>query len=116
MGQPVVHFELWSKNPEGIGAFYSKIFDWTVNPMPGGDYRMVETGAEDGINGGIMTPQEGLWPGNMAFYIHVDDIDAYLKAIEEAGGKAVVPKTEIPGMGHYALFSDPDDRVIGLWE
>ena len=80
------------------------------------DYRLVETGGEGGINGGIMTPQKGPWPAKMAFYIDVPDLETYVKTIEEAGGKILVPHQEVPGVGALALFEDPEGRVLGLWQ
>ena len=41
MGQPVVHWELWSKDPGKCGEFYAKVFDWKVNHIPEMDYRLV---------------------------------------------------------------------------
>lgn len=116
MGQPVVHFELWSKNPAKISEFYSKVFGWDVNHMPEMNYRFVDTGGDDGINGGIMQPQEGPWPGNMALYMHVDDLGPFRKKIVAAGGKIVVEKMDIPGVGSLCLFEDIDGRVMGMWQ
>ena len=116
MGNPVVHWELWSKDPAKVSDFYAKVFDWKINEMPELSYRIVETGGEGGINGGIMKPQEGPWPGNMAFYIAVDSLEAHSKKVVDAGGTIVVPRMEVPNMGAFTLFSDPDGRVIGLWE
>ncbi|HSL22730.1 MAG TPA: VOC family protein [Vicinamibacterales bacterium] len=115
MGQPVVHWELWSKDPKRVGDFYRKVFGWDIQHLPELDYHMVQTGGEGGINGGIMKPQEGPWPGNMAFYIAVDDLDACARQITDAGGKIIVAKQEVPGMGSFSLFSDPDGRVMGIW-
>ena len=68
MGNAVIHFELMSKEPEKVSAFYSKVFDWNINHVPEINYRIVETGAEGemhGINGGIVKPDKpGPWPGN----------------------------------------------------
>jgi hypothetical protein len=115
MGNPVVHWELWSKNPEAVSKFYEKVFDWKIQSIPELNYTMVETGGEGGINGGIMKPQEGPWPGNMAFYINVNDLAAYRKRIVDAGGKIVVEKMDVPGMGSFSLFEDTDGRVLGIW-
>jgi len=112
----VVHWELWSKNPEAISTFYSKVFGWDVQHIPQMNYRLVQTGGEGGINGGIMTPQEGPWPGNMAFYISVNDLDASAATIKSAGGKILVDKQTVPGMGAFSLFEDPDGRVLGIWK
>jgi predicted enzyme related to lactoylglutathione lyase len=48
--------------------------------------------------------------------IHVSSIDEYIKKIEAAGGKAVMPKQEVPDMGFYSYFIDSEGNVIGLWE
>lgn len=116
MGQPVVHWEFWSADPARISEFYEKVFDWQVRHIPELNYRLVETGGTGGINGGIMTPQAGPWPGKLALYIDVDDLDAYGKRITEAGGKMLVEKMDVPGVGQLSLFEDPDGRVLGMWK
>lgn len=116
MGQPVVHFELWSKDPQKASEFYSTVFGWQIRDLPEMNYRLVETGGQGGINGGIMKPQDGPWPGNMTFYINVDDLEVYRSRIANAGGKVVVDCMEVPGVGSLLLFEDPDQRVMGLWK
>lgn len=56
MGNPVVHWELMSRQPEKLGEFCAKIFDWKVDHRPEFNYRIVETGGQGGINGGIVKP------------------------------------------------------------
>ncbi|HEV8606844.1 MAG TPA: VOC family protein [Tepidisphaeraceae bacterium] len=117
MPNPVVHWELWTTTPDKTSAFYRKAFDWKIQPSPQPDYHMVETGGHGGINGGIMTPKRpGTWPGNMSFYIAVEDLAAARKRVVQAGGKILVEAEEVPNMGTYSLFSDPDGRVVGLWK
>ena len=117
MGQPVVHWELLSKDPAKLSAFYEKIFGWKIKHMPELNYRIVETGAEAGINGGIIKPDRPEpWPGNMTVYINVDDLAAYRKRIVAAGGKILIEEQEVPGMGRLTLFTDPDGRMMGLWK
>ena len=116
MGRPVVHWELMSKDPAKISDFYAKIFGWQVKHMPEMNYRIVETGAGTGINGGVVKPdREGPWPGNMLFYIDVEDLAAYRNKIVAAGGKIHVEEQEVPGMGSFSLFTDPEGRMMGLW-
>jgi predicted enzyme related to lactoylglutathione lyase len=120
MGNAVIHFELMSKEPEKVSAFYSKVFDWTINHVPEINYRIVETGAEGemhGINGGIVKPDKpGPWPGNMLFYILVDDLAKYRKKVVAAGGKIHIEEQKVPKMGKFALFTDPEGRMMGLWK
>ena len=116
MGKPVVHWEFWSEDPEALASFYRSAFDWEVDFSPELDYHMVDTGGEGGINGGFMTPKEGPWPGNMALYLHVEDLAPYRDRIREAGGEIIVAEQEVPGVGELCLFADPDGRVLGLWK
>jgi uncharacterized protein len=117
MGNPVVHWEFWSEDSPRVAEFYKKLFGWDVQYVPPIDYHVVNTGAGTGINGGIMTPQRsGPWPGKLTLYIDVPDLAAYVKRVKAAGGKIHVERQEVPGMGEFALFEDPDGRVLGLWK
>jgi uncharacterized protein len=66
-----------------------------------------------GINGGI-GPSRG--PNQVTFYVEVEDLPATIARIEAAGGKIVVPITEIAGTVSFAQFADPDGNVVGLLE
>ena len=57
MGSPVVHWELMSKDPAKLSDFYAKIFGWKIQHRPEMNYRIVDTGGEGGINGGILKPE-----------------------------------------------------------
>ena len=52
----------------------------------------------------------------MQAYFMVDEIDATLQAASAAGGETLIPKTEIPGVGHYGMFCDPEGIVVGLFQ
>ena len=120
MGNPVVHWELMSKQPAKVADFYARVFDWRVEHRPDLNYRIVDTQAKGempGINGGIVQPdREGPWPGNMLCYVLVDDLDAYRKKVLAAGGKIHVEEQEVAGMGRFSLFTDPEGRMMGLWK
>jgi predicted enzyme related to lactoylglutathione lyase len=120
MGNPVVHWELMSRQPGKVADFYAKIFGWKVEHRPDLNYRVVDTQAKGdmpGINGGIVQPDKpGPWPGNMLFYILVDDLAAYRRKVVEAGGEIHVEEQEVPGMGWLSLFTDPEGRMMGLWK
>jgi predicted enzyme related to lactoylglutathione lyase len=121
MGNPVVHFELMSKNPAKVADFYAKTFGWKVKDMPEINYRIVDTDAKasamPGINGGIVKPDKPEpWPGNMLCYILVDDLAAYRKKVKASGGKIAIEEQEVPGMGKFSLFTDPEGRMMGLWK
>jgi hypothetical protein len=111
MPNPVVHFEIVGRDGKKVQEFYSKIFDWKVdanNPM---SYGIVNNDGH-GINGGL-SGGDGQ-SAHAIFYIAVSDTDEYLKKVEAAGGKTVMPTETIPGMVTFAMFSDPDGNVVGL--
>jgi predicted enzyme related to lactoylglutathione lyase len=70
-----------------------------------------------GISGGIVKPQrEGPWPGNMLCYILVDDLAAYREKVVANGGTICIEEHQVPGMGAFSLFTDPEGRMMGLWK
>ena len=73
-------------------------------------YGMIDTQGR-GIDGAI-GPARG--PNQVTFYIEVNDLQESIARIEEAGGKIVVPITEVPGVVTFAQFADPDGNVVGL--
>jgi predicted enzyme related to lactoylglutathione lyase len=117
MGNPVVHWEMMSKDPSKVSDFYKKIFGWEITYQPELNYFMAETGGQGGINGGIFKPdRKGPWPAMLTVYVAVDDLAPYRKKIVAAGGEIHVEEQEVPGMGSLCLFTDPEGRMMGLWK
>mgnify|MGYP002382296560 CR=1 FL=1 len=113
MGVPVVHFEIGCRNSEKAASFYAQLFGWNIQEY--GGVRMFDTGTKEGIQGHVNAL--GHEPHKyITVYALVDDIPAYLSKAEKLGGKTVVPMTEVPGMGHFAWFCDPDGNIFGLWK
>ena len=115
MPNPVVHFEVQSADADKSKAFFSDVFGWDITdaPMPGGmTYGLVDTQSESGINGGIGPSFTG--ETCVAFYIEVDDIQAYLDKAVAAGGQVMMPVTTIPGAVTMAFFADPAGANVGL--
>jgi uncharacterized protein len=112
MGQPVVHFEIGCRDRAQTGKFFSELFGWKIDEA--GPASMIDTGGSGGINGHISSL--GHEPHHYAtFYVQVDNLQAYLERVQALGGKTVVPPVEIPGLGSFAWFADPDGTTIGLW-
>ena len=110
------HVEIPSTDPGKSKSFYSEVFGWKFHDVPMGDktYSLYETG-EGGIGGGVWDPPEGI-PRQMINYIAVDEIEPVAESAEANGGKVVMPMQEIPGIGWFALITDPDGNVFGIWK
>jgi len=115
MPHPVVHWEIAGKDGAKLQQFYGTLFDWNVQQAPQMDYGMVDPGSEGGIGGGIFTAP-GEAPPYVTFYVHVEDLQAYLDRAESLGGKTILPPKPIPGHGSCAMFSDPEGNIIGLYK
>lgn len=56
----------------------------------------------------------GEMPPYVTVYVAVADLRSMLDRAGELGARTVVEPTDIPGVGQFAMFSDPDGNVIGL--
>jgi len=112
MAHGVVHFEIGGPDDRELAEFYGALLGWSMRPVPGIDYTLVDTCGGEGINGGVHNSADGL--PSVAFYIEADDLQALLDKINLLGGKTVTPITELPGMVTYARFEDLDGLVVGL--
>jgi len=113
MGNAVVYFEVGAADEAALKRFYAELFDWQIEPF-GGNYSSIDTRAGSGINGGIGRSSDGTpWA---SFYVEVDDPQVVLDKAASLGGKTVVPVTEIPNVLTWAMLSDPDGLLIGLFK
>ncbi len=110
----IVHIEFSSLDREASGKFYSELFGWEVQQMPEFNYATFTAG--EGPGGGINPVSEDYPAGTVVFYVHTDDIEASLAKAESLGGKTILPKMEVPGMGWLGMFLDPSGNKIGLWK
>ena len=119
MANRICHFEIPADDPEKLKEFYEKTFGWKIAPMPGtegteiGEYMMIDTG-EETLGGGMMKRQSP--EHTPANYSLVDDIDQHIRMVEENGGRIVVPKMPVPGIGWSANALDPQGNHFGLFQ
>lgn len=113
----LTHFEIPVDDVDKAKEFYSNLFDWEFNYMEEMKYLMFNTESEDGktkLSGGIFKkPNESFKVTN---YFSVKNLDESAKKVEGLGGKIVVPKTPVPGMGWFVHFTDIDGNLLALWE
>jgi len=121
MDHTVVHFEIPADDVEKLRKFYSELFGWKIEKMPGPvEYWGIATvpvnekgmPQRPGVNGGMMKRQNPEHkPVN---YIAVESVDEYVKKIEALGGRIIAPKTEVPGIGWWASALDPEGNQFAV--
>jgi len=108
----IVHFEIPADDPQRAKNFYSKLFGWKIESWPGmDDYMMIDT---FGLGGGLMKRRNP--DQQITDYIGVPSVDEYSMKVETLGGKIIVPKTAVPGMGYFVICIDTENNVFGIWE
>ena len=111
---PVNHLEIAASDPNAAAEFYSKVFGWKIEVEESMNY--VQFAAEEGGIGGAFTEVSDENPaGTVLAYVTTDDIEASLGKVEANGGKTLMPKTEIPGVGWFGVFSDTTGGTLALY-
>lgn len=113
-----MHFDLPADDLERAKRFYSELFEWKFNKLPGPmEYYFIETSDENGdkgLAGGM--GKRGAPDQKITNYIGVDSVDEYVKKVEEYGGKVLRPKMAVPGFGYLAVCMDTEGNTFGLWQ
>ena len=115
MGNPVTHWQIISKDPDGAAGFYHELFGWNIDTDNGLNYRMVDTQSGDkGMPGGIWpSPPEG--HALVQLFVKVDDIDVTAQKAIDLGAAVVMPKQILPDGDEMAIIHDAFGITFGLW-
>jgi predicted enzyme related to lactoylglutathione lyase len=101
-------------------SFYESIFEITMNEMEMGDMKMASFPYDPGsgkASGGIAqsSMHKPSADGSIIYLNANPSMDAIVGRIEGAGGKVVMPKTQItPEIGYMAFFMDTEGNKVGL--
>jgi predicted enzyme related to lactoylglutathione lyase len=120
----VSHFEIYADDPGKLQTFYSSLFDWTFEAVPGMDYtfvKTVETGDRGptqpgGINGGMIKRPDGFDVHAPVNYVNVESLDASVTKAQQLGARVTKPKAPVPGMGWFAMLTDPQGNHFAMWQ
>jgi uncharacterized protein len=111
----VIHFEVPVDDPERALKFYTDVFGWQISKMPGPmDYWLVTSGpdGQPGINGAL-TRRSPMNPSTVNT-IGVESLEKAVEAITKAGGKSLMPKHPIPGVGWFTYCADTEGNNFGV--
>lgn len=97
-------------------AFYRDVIGWEIEEMqmPETKYYVLKAGGEP--VGGIMGKPQGAeqFPDHWGTYITVQDVDETLAKAEAAGGKAVYPPMDVPGVGRMCAIVDRSGAMVSI--
>jgi predicted enzyme related to lactoylglutathione lyase len=105
--------ELQSPDPARSVAFYERVAGYTHKAMTMGADVYYQLDASGAPRGGIMKAQMP-GPAQWVPYVRVGDCDATLARAIRHGGAQLVPPTDIPGIGRFAVITDPVGATIAV--
>jgi predicted enzyme related to lactoylglutathione lyase len=106
--------DLGVPDPDGAAAFYAGVLGWDVAAAgPSSSYLVARL---DGATVAGIRPDPA--SGDVAWrtYVCVDDADAAVASVVEAGGRVVSAAAPVDGVARVAVVADPGGAVFGLWQ
>jgi predicted enzyme related to lactoylglutathione lyase len=115
MANPVMHWQILTKQPKKLEEFYSALFGWKVsgdNPL---GYRKVETASKEGISGAFWPISEKEGHSMVQLFVRVDDVKAYAVKSEKLGAHIVIRPQTLPEGDEMAVIVDPDGIPFAIF-
>jgi predicted enzyme related to lactoylglutathione lyase len=116
-----VWYELMTTDPKAAEEFYRSVVGWGAQDagMPGMTYTLLTVGGVPAA--GLMEMPErvsssGAPPAFWTGYVFVDDVDASAAQAAGEGGAVHHAPDDIPGIGRFAVISDPQGAAIALFK
>jgi predicted enzyme related to lactoylglutathione lyase len=113
----IQHFAINTDDVPATRRFYESVFGWRFTPFGPPDFYRIAT--PDGPGGALQQRRE-LVPGRPTIgfecTIAVEDVDATERAVAEAGGRILMSRSTIAGVGHLIFFTDPGGNAVGAMQ
>ena len=113
MGNPVMQWQIVTRDPDKHSAFYANVFGWKINGDNPLGYRMTEAGAPKGIGGGF-------WPAPpeasafVQLFAEVPNMDETIGRVTQNGGSVLIPPQTLPQGEQMAILRDPMGLTFGV--
>jgi predicted enzyme related to lactoylglutathione lyase len=114
--------ELLTTDPAAAKKFYAGVFGWEPQDMdmgPGGIYTLLNRPGTKGPRGpkgagGIMKAPPMVPHSFWMAYIAVENVDQINDKAKKHGANVLVPPTDIPNVGRFACWMDPQQAAISV--
>jgi len=114
--------ELVTTDPGAAIPFYAKIFGWEPQAMDmggGNTYTLlnrpgVKINGQQAAAGGVMKSPPGVQHSFWISYISVENTDSLCERATRLGATVAVPPTDIPNVGRFACWMDPQQASIAV--
>ena len=112
------HLAINADDVQRAKGFYESVFGWRFEPWGPPDYYQVRNAGEGFV--GALQGRRELKPGakmlGFEATLGVDDLQATIAAVEDAGGKTVTRPFYIEGVGKLVYFEDTEGNLVGAMQ
>jgi predicted enzyme related to lactoylglutathione lyase len=121
MGADLRHFAINADDVDATRQFYEGVLGWRFTAWGPPEFFQIDTGGDGdtAVHGALQTRRE-LVPGERIVGFEctfaVDDVDATARAVVAQGGRIIMERTTITGVGHLVWFADPSGNVAGAMQ
>ena len=116
MTSDIAHFAINADDPQASLRFYEALFGWHFEPgAQPGFFRMQR---ESGPIVALQQRREvgGVRVTGFECTVAVEDVGAVAEAVDAHGGRLLMQRTTIPGVGDLIFFEDPGGNVAGAMQ
>jgi predicted enzyme related to lactoylglutathione lyase len=110
-------FEIPTANLDRAAKFYEAVLGVRLKIETfGGTPQAMFLGGKEGVGGAlIQDPKRRPTAEGTVVYLNAGkDLDGCLDRVARAGGRVVLPKTDIGDPGYIAIFADLEGNTVGL--
>jgi uncharacterized protein len=111
-GARFCYVEIPAREVEESARFYERVFGWKTRERDDGALAFDDGGS---VSGTWKTDRAPMTDAGIVLYVMVDDAEAALARVVEAGGKVVLPPGSLEEAG-AAHFADPVGNVLGVYQ
>ena len=108
----ISYLRIPAPEPAALARFYAQVFGWACESLESGEARFADGSGH--VIGHFQSDQAPAGEAGVRPYVYVDDLDAALAGVVEAGG-AIVAAPYAEGDLRVAVFRDPAGNVLGAW-
>lgn len=115
----ISHLAINADDIERARSFYETVFGWSASAWGTPGFYQLRAAGDPAVIGAVQGRREleqGLRLNAFECTIELDDIDAVAAAVVANGGRILMEKTTIPGVGDLIFFADPEGNVAGAMQ
>lgn len=111
--------ELHTHETEAASRFYSALFGWSVDKMPGthaAEYSVFQMDGNPAAGMMAIDEERGQMPANWVVYFVVESLDATVTNAKSMGATGITPPMDAEGVGRYVYLRDPQGVYVAFIE